>query len=119
MGRTAARFALSDRLAGTWRSKRRAAACTPPFSRPGSPKTNGASVSACWTGLLGSRNASAGHLGTAPPPYAQCAEHRQHEPERDEPPGAVLHRIALVATAADGHGDHLTVPQLGRHRLPR
>src|SRR5438270_9397590 len=53
MGRTAARFALSDRLAGTWRSKRRAAACTPPFSRPRARDTNGASVAACWTGSDG------------------------------------------------------------------
>src|SRR2546423_9917242 len=40
MGRTAARFALRDRLAGTCRSKRRAAACTPPFSLPGGRVTN-------------------------------------------------------------------------------
>src|ERR1700704_2446496 len=40
MGRTAARFALRDRLAGTCRSKRRAAACTTPLSRPGGRDTN-------------------------------------------------------------------------------
>jgi hypothetical protein len=40
MGRTAARFAFSDRLAGTCRSKRNAAACTFPFSRPDGRDTN-------------------------------------------------------------------------------
>src|SRR5689334_19601993 len=34
MGRIAARFALSDRLSGTWRSKHTAAACIAAFSRP-------------------------------------------------------------------------------------
>src|SRR5437667_5976964 len=33
MGRMAARFALRDRLSGTWRSKLIAAACTDPSSR--------------------------------------------------------------------------------------
>src|SRR5262245_42865489 len=40
MGRTAARLALRDRLAGTCRSKRRAAACTTPFSLPRGRVTN-------------------------------------------------------------------------------
>src|SRR5882762_10084529 len=51
MGRTAARFALRDRLAGTCRSKRRAAACTAPFSRPRGSDTNDGRTP--WTGSEG------------------------------------------------------------------
>src|SRR6478609_8951530 len=35
IGRTAPRFAFSDRLSGTWRSKQTAAACTTPLWRAG------------------------------------------------------------------------------------